>query len=186
MPKSASYHLSPKSATFVRALTTWLPAAQLNHSSHHQVLRENSFPWREMKSSTVTWQCLTIVPIKQEIRKHSCRESTVGWQVGTCDPLSSFEATFGTTSGWKKRAKKLRVSLLIVLVIFYNTQEDCCIIALRTLSKCLNRCCSLRGFRTAVFKSHLTDYFWLFFFFNWILWHCVKLIGSLPLFLFFA
>lgn len=76
MPKNASYHPSPKSATFVRALTTWLPAAQWNHSSHHQVLRENSFPWRGTKGSTITWQCLTIGLIKQEIRKHSCREST--------------------------------------------------------------------------------------------------------------
>lgn len=76
MPKSASYHPSPKNVIFVRASTTWLPAAQLNHNNHHQLLRENSILWKEMKESTVSWQWLTIAPIKQEIRKHSCREST--------------------------------------------------------------------------------------------------------------
>lgn len=71
MPKSASYHPSPKSATFVRASNTWLPAAQSNHSSHHQVLRGNSLHWKETKGSTVTWWCLANAPIKQVIRKHS-------------------------------------------------------------------------------------------------------------------
>lgn len=139
MPKSASYHPSPKNATFVRASTTWLPAAQLNHSSHHQVLRENSFPWRETKGSTVTWQYLTIAPIKQEIRKHSCRESTKA-NSNCFDSKVEHVIHFRL---WKlllelPQVKKKVIEIigfaLIVLVIFYNAQENCCIIALRMLS----------------------------------------------------
>lgn len=56
MPKSATYHHSPRSAISARASTTWLPTAQSKHSSPHRGLRENHPPQKETRRSTVTWR----------------------------------------------------------------------------------------------------------------------------------
>lgn len=53
-PKSASCHLSPKSAISARASTTWLPTAQSKHNSPRRALRENRLPRKEMRRSTAT------------------------------------------------------------------------------------------------------------------------------------
>lgn len=68
------------------------------------------------------------------------------WREGRYDPLPPVEAAFGTTSGLKKIAHE-EEGFFFLFVIWCNTQEYCCIIALRTLSNCLNHCCSLRGLR---------------------------------------
>lgn len=47
--------------------------------------------------------------------------------------------------------------LLSLFFIWCNTQEYCCIIALRTLSKCMNHCYSL-GIWDCSEQCHITDY----------------------------
>lgn len=147
-PKSASYHPSPRSAISARASTTWLPTAQSKHSSPLWGLRENHPPRKETRRSTVTWRHPTWALIKKKLGTIDAGEAQrpiklLWWRDGTSDPHPPIEAAFGTTSGLKK--KMLMKNCFFV--IWCNTQEYCCIIALRRFSNCLTHCCSLKGLR---------------------------------------
>lgn len=150
-PKSASYHPSPRSAISARASTTWLPAAQSKHSSPHRVLRENRPPRKETRWSTVTWHRLARALIKQEIGKHRCRGSTEANQTALMERREIRSPSTCWSCFWNYlRLKKIaHEEVFFLFVIWCNTQEYCCIIALRTLSNCLNHCCS-EGFKIVV------------------------------------
>lgn len=152
-PRNANYHPSPRSAISARASTTWLPTAQSKHNSPHQVLRENRPPRKETRRSTATRHRLPRPLIKREIGQHWRRGSTEANHtalMGRWDTRapSSYWSCFWNYLRLKKIAyEECCWSFFLFVFIWCNTQEYCCIIALRTLFKCLNHCCSFRDTR---------------------------------------
>lgn len=149
-PKSASCLRSQRSAISARALTTWLPAAQSKHSSPRRVLRESLLPPEETKRSIATRRRLATALIRRETG-----------MIGSRGEAQRLMKLLWLRNG-KIRAPSFRLKLLLELpqvkkkeeeedvfcccfcsrrsccvclsVIWCNTQEYCCIIALRTLS----------------------------------------------------
>lgn len=151
MPKSASYHHNPRSATSARASTTWLPLAQSKHNSPHQVLRENRLPWKETRRSTATRHHLQTPLIKQVIGQHWHRGSTEANQTALTERRNVWSPFSCCSCFWNylrlKKNTHEECCWSFLFFIWCNTQEYCWIIALRTLSKYLNHCCCLKGLR---------------------------------------
>lgn len=143
-PKSASCLRSLRSAISARALTTWLPAAQSKHSSPRRVLRESRLPPEETKKSMATRRRLATAPIRRETGKVGTPGEAEANQTASMErweitipvhpsrlllelpQVKTFFCCF-----FFLLMKKFFVCLF---VIWCNTQEYCCIIALRTLS----------------------------------------------------
>lgn len=139
MPKSASYHPSPRSAISARALTTWLPTAQSKHNSPHQVLRENRPPRKETKRSTATRHRPRRPQIKRGTGQHWRRGSTEANQTALMERWdtripSTCQGCFWNYLRLKEMLMKNVAKLFLFVFSWCNTQEYCYIIALRSLS----------------------------------------------------
>lgn len=133
MPKNASCHRSPRSAISARASTTWLPAAQSKHSSRRRVLRESRLHPKETKRSTVTRRRLARALIKREVGKLGEAQRLIKllwWREGKYRYLPAPSRLLlelpqvKTFCSW-------RILIFFLFVIWCNTQEYCCIIALK-------------------------------------------------------
>lgn len=78
--------------------------------------------------------------------KHRGQSNCFDGETGDTIPFHLLKLLLELPQVLKKNAHE-EEGFFFLFVIWCNTQEYCCIIALRTLSNCLNHCCSLRGLR---------------------------------------